>query len=1192
VQSIESGLVSKVRSLGARYSRTTAAESLEVLANPDHEITRDWAIVYDNVDDSKINIARYLPQCTFGTIVITTRNPNLGNLAPTAHLKLDVMSEEEAIDVLLRSAVPPPRTPTETDRQHARAIAHELGYLPVALVQAGYFIKIHDCMEEYRQRLRELRPDILNRPAREQLDDHYHGVYATLDVTWPHLSPRAQSFLSILAFVKYTGFPLVLLYGAAILGFQFQPWNFVERSAPFRDTVQLLCDTFRPRDEWSEQDVDDLVAELERYSLVTRMTTFTVTMLRLHPLVHSWTHDRLSTHERERYQAAAIRLLVCGSGDDDEDIHEFLFPHVGLFHRQISRLHVNDRAGIANIYAHQRDYKTSMVLWEGIWNDISVLHENNELVTSEVKLRLAALLWEPIHEHDLRLISRGSFHLNSMEEFSLEYRNQTRKALKMEHDAVESRIRALGVAHPMTVKATLQLARGIARSGKRDQAIAKLRDIIRFWEEQTDETWEDVVRAKEALAEICPKLESIGLWEEIIQERAQRRTQEHHATLKAMEALARNYREIAMYQSGHPSERLKHYVSATDLWVALVATRTKRRGIRHPDTLDAMESLARSYWLQHDEKLSVEMWKQVKGLREDTQGDSHKETLNAMEELAKRYIRCKPPRFKEAEVLRKELIRLREQSQGPCHDKTLGALRELADMYAESRDYDEAESQWVEVIKRTREEYGHSDERTILAVTELARMYKRGKRYQQAEARWEEVIRLRMESQETCHKLTLEAVQELANSYCQDHRYEKAETRLREVINLRSKLYGLDHESTVDAIGHLAQVYAEREQYNEAELEWRKVIVLRGESGVQTYNRARGAEESLAQIYFRLGRYPEAEEMWRRVTNWSNIQGDDYQNALNGLERLAHMYTNRSWHTKAEALWNDVIYLRKEAHGLRHGRTLDAMTSLARVHASCRRHTAAEALWREVILARKDMQGPHHKCTFAEMSELARMYAGCERYDEAEAQWKEIITVMDEMLVMRREAQAGRTDFFFDAMQAFAEMMHWNNETLRFAEDPWFLPEDPQQIREKNTLEAMRQKIWARKELAEMYAQCKRYDDAEAEWREVITLGSEMHSPAQTFFGMERLADMYMQRKRYQEAESLCKEVINEGTEFLGLDSPVILNSMETLPRVYKECMRYTEAEALLKRMIALSVEVDSSDDRDILSIQVRNAHF
>jgi hypothetical protein len=92
------------------------------------------------------------------------------------------MSEEEATQVLLRSAIDPSREPSDAEKNEGRKIAKELGYLPVALAQAGYFIKVHNCMHDYRQRLRKRRPDILSRAAKYQLDAH-DGLYTALNTS-------------------------------------------------------------------------------------------------------------------------------------------------------------------------------------------------------------------------------------------------------------------------------------------------------------------------------------------------------------------------------------------------------------------------------------------------------------------------------------------------------------------------------------------------------------------------------------------------------------------------------------------------------------------------------------------------------------------------------------------------------------------------------------------------------------------------------------------------------------------------------------------------------------------------------------------------------------------------------------------------------------------------------------------------
>jgi hypothetical protein len=162
LESLQSGLISRVRAIGYEYAPKTPQEALEILAQPDDNITTDWLVILDNADDPGVNISRFLPVCQHGSILITTRNPMAGDLAPGSHLKLDVMTREEAVEALLATVFPSrpsmsvkgttmqtssmPPLPTTRDREQAGLIVEQLGHLPIAVVQAGCYIKQQHCV--------------------------------------------------------------------------------------------------------------------------------------------------------------------------------------------------------------------------------------------------------------------------------------------------------------------------------------------------------------------------------------------------------------------------------------------------------------------------------------------------------------------------------------------------------------------------------------------------------------------------------------------------------------------------------------------------------------------------------------------------------------------------------------------------------------------------------------------------------------------------------------------------------------------------------------------------------------------------------------------------------------------------------------------------------------------------------------
>ncbi|KAJ7099646.1 acyl transferase/acyl hydrolase/lysophospholipase [Mycena epipterygia] len=96
VETIDTGLknIALANNVGS-----TSQDALQWLRNKPDE----WLLFFDNADDPKLNLNKFLPQCNHGNILITSRNPALCVYARSHSLVSD-MEEEEAMDLLLKSA--------------------------------------------------------------------------------------------------------------------------------------------------------------------------------------------------------------------------------------------------------------------------------------------------------------------------------------------------------------------------------------------------------------------------------------------------------------------------------------------------------------------------------------------------------------------------------------------------------------------------------------------------------------------------------------------------------------------------------------------------------------------------------------------------------------------------------------------------------------------------------------------------------------------------------------------------------------------------------------------------------------------------------------------------------------------------------------------------------------------------------
>lgn len=386
-ESLENGIIAMARSLGANCQ--TVEEAKSFLITPIKRLFGDWLLVLDNGDDPKLDFAPFLPLCEHGFVVITTRNPSLEALSPPSHVKVDILSETEAIAVL-KNAIFPPKSQISMDTyRKLLSIVKELGCLPVAIVQAGSFIKQRRCLEDYLTYLRNNRRNVLNTPADAQLDHHCHGIYAALDVTLPVLSTRAKKLLGLLACFNYTGFPLPLISRAANRKFCFEPYELIPRPPRFQETIDHLFTIFCPDGSWNSFELEELLLELEKYSLVTKVKVYSTLTLRFHPLVRLWALDQIVDQEKKKYEEAALRLLLCGTSEEDEDIYEFLLPHLRSLSATCNSAHVNDLAGIAKLARWLRKDHRDIQLWEKIYTEVTSIYGLRSLYTSRAQIQLA-----------------------------------------------------------------------------------------------------------------------------------------------------------------------------------------------------------------------------------------------------------------------------------------------------------------------------------------------------------------------------------------------------------------------------------------------------------------------------------------------------------------------------------------------------------------------------------------------------------------------------------------------------------------------------------------------------------------------------------------------------------------------------------------------------------------------------------
>ena len=198
------------------------------------EYNGEWLLVVDNADDEAAffakkhggpeqgqeiskPLARYLPNSTKGSVLVTTRDKRVGQRLAGREKTIEVLPMT-ALDSksLLQSRI----AEEDWDDADAMKLIEELSYLPLAITQAAAFICENEVtISEYLELLdtsdadlKDLLSEHLEDPRRDL--DTENSVMRTWKLSFDQLlkgKPRAADMLSLMAVLDHSGTPRMLL---------------------------------------------------------------------------------------------------------------------------------------------------------------------------------------------------------------------------------------------------------------------------------------------------------------------------------------------------------------------------------------------------------------------------------------------------------------------------------------------------------------------------------------------------------------------------------------------------------------------------------------------------------------------------------------------------------------------------------------------------------------------------------------------------------------------------------------------------------------------------------------------------------------------------------------------------------------------------------------------------------------------
>ncbi|KAJ7429170.1 P-loop containing nucleoside triphosphate hydrolase protein, partial [Mycena galericulata] len=271
---------------------TDQQDALRWLSNTQSQ----WLLFFDNADDPKIDLNQYLPKCSHGNILITSRNPGLCVYAGTHSLVSD-MEESDAIVLLLNSAV---QEITPKNKEISADIVKALWYLPLAIIQAGAFIAKSGALTTYLALYARNKARLLSEKPTQSHDDYTWTVYTTWQISFEQLSPPAATLLQLCSFLHHQGIYEGIFSRASMYKFR----DYGPSQEELQKPLEILTRFLQSDGTWDSLSFVDSTNELQAYSLISfNMETG---LFSIHPLVHSWSQSTLVNHEAWHSDAVSI----------------------------------------------------------------------------------------------------------------------------------------------------------------------------------------------------------------------------------------------------------------------------------------------------------------------------------------------------------------------------------------------------------------------------------------------------------------------------------------------------------------------------------------------------------------------------------------------------------------------------------------------------------------------------------------------------------------------------------------------------------------------------------------------------------------------------------------------------------------------------------------------------------------------
>jgi hypothetical protein len=207
----------------------------------------------------------------------------------------------------------------------------ELGYLALAITQAGAYIHTHECtLEDYLAMYRDNK--LLLEEYRPKLDDYAWTVYTTWHTSYNQLTLHTAEFLRLLSFMHHDGISEAVFRNAChqLAIYDPSPISTDEDSKTQGAITQFLKGFCTPNGQFDRHSYLKSTSELQSYSLIDY--NLINQAYSIHPLLQDWVRHIAADVDNTTRRCTAFLLALAAHGSSGSQPQDFqislLVPHL------------------------------------------------------------------------------------------------------------------------------------------------------------------------------------------------------------------------------------------------------------------------------------------------------------------------------------------------------------------------------------------------------------------------------------------------------------------------------------------------------------------------------------------------------------------------------------------------------------------------------------------------------------------------------------------------------------------------------------------------------------------------------------------------------------------------------------------------------------------------------------------------